>query len=256
MKSRILTKVTILFALLFLAGCTTVPLTPISQEGKLSHLDVSAYPSNVYVGLSGPYSTKEIMVEQAIINCARNVLIKDAIALDSALVLQWSSFRGLQSFASDEKAYYDDSKLAETINALEILDIHFDPDAGAVVIARNNLEDSEKRAYTTLMDSNGKPEWLSKYPKVSGYRFGIGSTKPYYFLNKTLETADFLAAQNLLDLNTEHAFSIEKVQTVGDMMERSLYQAQKGLLQGFSILARFYDEATDTYWSLASCKEE
>lgn len=229
---------------------------PTFQGGKLSYLDVSAYPSNVYVGLSGPYSTKEKMVEQAILDCAKNVLIKDAIALDSTLVLQWNSSVGLKSFASDQMAYYDDTALRATIDALQILEIHFDQDAGAVVIARNNLEKEEKRVYTTKLDSNGKPQWLATYPKISGYRFGIGSSRPYYYLNKTLEAADFMAAQNLLDLNTEHAFSIEKVQTNNDAMERALYQAQRGLLQGFSILARYYDETTDTYWSLASCYEE
>jgi hypothetical protein len=70
-----------------------------------------------------------------------------------------------------------------------------------------------------------------------------------------LEAADFAAAQNLLDLKTDHALSVEKVSTHDEVMQRDLYQAQRGLLSGFTILARYYDKETQTYWSLASCYE-
>jgi hypothetical protein len=70
-----------------------------------------------------------------------------------------------------------------------------------------------------------------------------------------LEAADFAAAQNLLDLKTEHAYSIENVTTENGQMKRSLYQAQRGLLQGVTIIAYYYEKKTDTYWSLAACLE-
>ena len=221
-------------------------------------LDVSQYDSNVYVGLSGPYSSQERMLEMAIGNCAKNILLKEAIALDSRLVMQWSSQAGLLSFAKDAKAYYDDTRLSQTISNLEILTVAFDEKAGAVVIARNTAEKGKKRVYHSTYTHGGKPTWMYTYPSLEGYCFGIGSSKSHYFFNDSLEAADFEAAQNLLDLKTEHSFLKSLVTSQSgttESMENALYQAQRGLLEGFSILARFYDPETDTYWSLACSKE-
>ena len=67
-----------------------------------------------------------------------------------------------------------------------------------------------------------------------------------------------LLPKNLLDFNTEHAYS-KSLTTTRDgsesIMENILYQAQRGLLQGFTIVDRYYDKESDTYWSLASITE-
>nr|WP_321263173.1 hypothetical protein [uncultured Sphaerochaeta sp.] len=243
-----------LLVVMLALGCSTTSV-PIAEEDALSRLDVSKYPSNVYVGLSGPYSTQERMVSEAILSAARSIHIKQALALDSRLVTSYRSDKGLQSFAKDEAAFFDDTAMAETINQLEILEVHFDPEAGAVVIVKNRQEDGEDRIYESEYNKEGKPTWLAVYPKLDGYRFGVGSAKRHYFLNNSLEAADFSAAQNLLDLKTEHAYSIENVTTKNELMERSLYQAQRGLLKGFTIIARYYEKETDTYWSLAASLE-
>lgn len=221
----------------------------------LSSLDISRYPSNVYVGISGPYSTQERMVEEAILSAAKSILLNQALALDSRLVSSYHSSMGLTSFATEEAAYYDDRAMAETIDALKVLSIQFDEQAGAVVLVSYPGQAEASRIYQTVYDEQGLPTWLKTYPKVDGYRFGVGSAKRYYFLNDSLEAADFAAAQNLLDLKTDHALSVEKVRTEGEVMQRDLYQAQRGLLSGFSILARYYDKDAQTYWSLASCYE-
>lgn len=39
-------------------------------------------------------------------------------------------------------------------------------------------------------------------------------------------------------------------------MDRALYQVQRGLLQGFTIVGRYYDKERDTHWSLASIAEK
>ncbi len=191
----------------------------------------------------------------AILSAAKSIHLKKALSLDSRLVTSYRSDVGLTSFAVEDAAFYDDSEIAQTIANLEVLSIHFDNDAGAVVVVQNPGEIEEKRPYQSVYDAFGRPTWLHRYPDVNGYRFGIGSAKRYYYLNDSLEAADYAAAQNILDLKTDHAFSIEKVVTEDDLMKRSLYQAQRGLLQGFSIIARYYDEQTQTYWSLAACKE-
>ncbi len=249
---KYLVAICLLVVLLFFSCTTSVPQ---AENDSLSYLDVSNYPSNVYVGLSGPYSTQEKMVSEAILSAARSIHIKQALALDSRLVTSYRSDKGLQSFAKDEAASFDDTSMAETINQLEILDVYFDRDAGAVVVVENTQEDGKARVYESKYNKEGKPTWLTLYPKVEGYRFGVGSAKRHYFLNNSLEAADFAAAQNLLDLKTEHAYSIENVTTENELMERSLYQAQRGLLKGFTIIARYYEKETDTYWSLAACLE-
>lgn len=242
-----------LLILLVFSSCATV-----GREGGsdvLASLDVSKYPGNVYVGISGPYSTKERMVEEAILSAAKSIHLNQAIALDSRLVTSYHSSVGLTSFAVDESAYFDDTAIAQTIEALKVLSVQFDEQAGAVVMVAYPEQKEQKRIYQSIYDDQGRPTWLKTYPKVEGYRFGIGSAKRYYFLNDSLEAADFAAAQNLLDLKTDHALSVEKVSTHDEVMQRDLYQAQRGLLSGFTILARYYDKETQTYWSLASCYE-
>jgi hypothetical protein len=228
------------------------------KEKSLLLLNLSSYASNVYVGISGPYSTQEKMVEMALISCAKSILLEEALALDNTLVMQTNSKDGLTSFAQKEKAYYDDSSLARVIDSLDVLSINFDEKAGAIVIAEYAERKATKRPYTPQYDTTGTPLWVKRYPEEKGFRFGIGSSKSYYYLHDSLEAADFSAAQNLLDLYSEHTFSTSLDKTYDDevsRMESSLYQAQRGLLKGFSIVDRYYDKESDTFWSLASIKE-
>jgi len=243
----------LLLTVMLLAGCATTAVQP--PAGALANLDISGYPSNVYVGVSGPYSNKERMVEAAIMAAAKSIHLKAALAMDSRLVTASHSHAGLQSFATEEKAYWDDTDLAQTIEQLKIISIAFDGEAGAVVVAEYPSETPRRRVYQSEYDSEGKPTWLTVLPHLDGYRFGVGTTGRYSLLNRSLEAADFAAAQNLLDLHSEHVFSIEKVSTYNDLMERVLYQAQRGLLRGFTIVDRYYDAETKSYWSLASCLE-
>jgi hypothetical protein len=87
----------LLGSVLLLFGCRTVS-TEQKQEDALAYLDVSSHPSNVYVGLSGPYSTQERMVEEAILSAAKSIHLKKALALDSRLVTSYTSDKGMLSF--------------------------------------------------------------------------------------------------------------------------------------------------------------
>ena len=228
------------------------------KEESLSLLNLAQYRANVYVGLSGPYSTKEKMVEAALLSCAKSILLENALALDNTLVMQINSREGLVSFAQKEHAYYDDKSLAKVINELEILSITFDKSAGAIVIAAYDEKKATKRPYAPVFDKEGKPTWIYQYPRVDGYRFGVGSSKAYYFFNDSLEASDFSAAQNILDLYSDHTYSVSIDTTrsgVVNEMENSIYQSQMGLLKGFTIIDRYYDDSDNTYWSLASITE-
>lgn len=249
--------------LLFLAlfGCsTTGGVSEVQRdESALTLLDLSNYPANVYVGVSGPYSTKERMVEQAILACSKSILLEKALALDNKTVVQESSARGLLSFAQKEKAYYDDTSLKAVVDRLEVLSVLFDAEAGAVVLARDPTQSPLQRSYKAPPRDGGRPDWLVSLPHVDGYRFGIGSSRAYRFFNDSLEASDFSAAQNLLDLYTEHAFSkglVTSREGSANSMDNVLYQAQRGLLEGFSIVDRYYDKEDNTYWSLASIREK
>lgn len=245
--------VPLLLLVAILAGCTTTSVE--QRAGALANLDISGYPSNVYVGISGPYSTEERMVEEAIVAVAKSIHLKAALALDSRLVTASHADGNLKSFASDDHGYWDDTHLGETIERLKIITVAFDREAGAVVVAEYPDEEASRRIYTSQYDRDGKPTWMSVLPQVEGHRFAVGSSIRYSLLNRSLEAADFTAAQNLLDLKSEHVFSIEKVSTYNDLMERVLYQAQRGLLRGFTIVDRYYDAESKSYWSLASCYE-
>lgn len=250
----------ILILILSLIGCSTSVgvLERNEYEGPLSLLDITQYPSNVYVGLSGPYSTKEKMVEVALMSCAKGILLEEALALDSRFVMREDSDKGLTSFALKEHAYYDDTSLAKVIEELTIISITFEKDAGAIVCAEYGKKEKNSRALKVTLDSFGKPTWLKNYPTKEGYLFGVGNSKSYYYLNDSLEASDFAAAQNILDLYSEHLFSTSiETNRVGseNSMDRAVYQAQRGLLQGFRIVDRYYDKEEDTYWSLASIRE-
>lgn len=250
----------ILLITISIIGCSShQSMIERSEKGEsLSLLNLSSYPANVYVGLSGPYSTERKMVEAALLSCAKSILLEDALALDNTLVMMENSKEGLTSFAQKEKAYYDDKRLAKVINSLDIIKISFDPHSGAVVLAQYDEKKATARPFIPTVDSYGRPHWLKRYPQVEGYRFGIGSSKSYYYFHDSLEAADFSAAQNLLDLYSEHIFStsldITRDGTIHEM-ESALYQAQRGLLKGFTIVDRYYDTESDTYWSLASIIE-
>lgn len=238
---------------LLLSGCNTTVMS--EREGTLAALDLTGYPTNVYVGISGPYSTQERMVQEAIMAAARSIHLSHALALDSRLVTSAGSGDGLRSFATKEGAFWDDTSLAQTIEALKPIAVFFERDAGAIVVVEDPREMADQRVYRSEYGPDGKPLWLRTLPRIPGYRFGVGSALRYSLLNRSLEAADFASAHNLLDLHAEHVFSIEKVSTYNDVMERVLYQAQRGLLRGFTIVDRYYDADTKTYWSLASCYE-
>ena len=150
----------------------------------------------------------------------------------------------------------DDSKIAEIVSRLEVVSVSFDKDAGAIVVARDVSLDASKRPSVDGYDEDGKPLWLRDFPKLEGFRFGVGVSGKYRFLNDSLEAADFAAAQDLLDRSTDQLYSKGYTKLAngksGNVMETGLYQASMGLLQGFMVVARYFDAETDTYWSLAS----
>jgi hypothetical protein len=216
---------------------------------------MARYERNVYVGLSGPYSDKEQMVRAAIVDCARTILLEQAVALDSRIIGQWDSERGDMVFASDAHAYYDDTLLASVIDRLDILSVRFDREKGAVVAARDPQQEAGARPWVPVYGPDGRPSWLDSYPVEEGYRFGLGSSPAYRFVNDSVEAADFLAAQDLLDRYQDNLFAASATEVEDAKLQQTVYQHARSLLQGFSIVSRYHDRTSDTYWSLAAVEE-
>lgn len=225
-------------------------------EDFFSLIDVAPYPTDCFVGISGPYSSKERMVQEAIIGCARQVALNEIIEIDSRIVTQWDSRKGLLSFATEEKAYYDERALAPIIERLEILSITFDAKAGAVVVAQDPLKTGVERPQIKGVDKKGKPLWVTTFPEHEAYYFGVGTSGPYRFLNDSLEAADFTAAQDLLNKYPDFLFAKSYVNVQegrgGTLMESGTYQDARGILRGFMVVSRYYDELTKSFWSLVA----
>lgn len=229
----------------------------IAPKGNiLFEIDPSKYPANIVIGISGPYSTQERMVQEGIISCARLIALSEAIAVDNRIVTQWDSNKGLRSFATEGNAYYDNSVIGKIIDRLEIVSFSIDKEAGAIVVACDITREAFPRPLVDGIDSQEKPRWLYELPESDEYRFGVGMSGPYRFLNDSLEAADFEAAQDLLARYTDQLYSkaYSKVSSSkeGEMMETGVYQASEGLLEGFMVVARYFDAETNLYWTLAA----
>ena len=66
---------------------------------------------NVYVGVSSIYSTKEKMLEVAIINVAKNILIDEYLVLNKSIISESKSNIGYTYFDTDELFVYKDEKI-------------------------------------------------------------------------------------------------------------------------------------------------
>lgn len=260
MKSKRVLELLVVVITILLSGCQSSGLLQTregySPEDFYSLIDVAPYPTDCFVGISGPYSSQERMVKEAIISCARQVALNEIIEIDSRIVTQWDSKRGLLSFATEEKAYYDEKTLAPIIERLEILSIDFDTKAGAVVVAQDPLKTGIERPEIKGLDKKGKPLWISTFPKHEAYYFGVGTSGPYRFLNDSLEAADFTAAQDLLNKYPDFLFAKSYVNVQEGsgviLMESGTYQDARGILRGFMVVSRYYDELTKSFWSLVA----
>ncbi len=203
MKRQKVLELLVVVTIILLSGCQSNGLMQIGEGHKsksvFSLIDVAPYPTDYFVGISGPYSSQETMVKEAIISCARQVALNEIIEIDSRIVTQWDSNKGLLSFATEEKAYYDETTLAPIIERLEILSITFDASAGAIVVAQDPQKKGIERPQVMGLGKKGEPLWITTFPEHEGYYFGVGTSGPYRFLNYSLEAADFTAAQDLLN---------------------------------------------------------
>ena len=222
--------------------------------------NLDAYPLNVFLGVSAPYSTNEKEIAEALYNCARSIAISDGLQVTSKLVSESSSEKGLLSFATDGEALYSEGEVAAILARLELLEVRDNGREGVVVIAADPLKAPIARPYVQQFDMDGRPKWIADPPQIEGYLVAVGETLGYRYLRDSLEAADVTAAQALLEKSMEartearsYALDIASEGLGNDIsyFQEGVYQINTGSLEGFAVLARWYDRHENRYYSLA-----
>lgn len=238
------------------------------SNGKEQDMDASRlwnldeYPLNVFMGVSAPYSTNEKEVAEALYNCARSIAIHEGLQVTSKLVSE-SSSKGLLSFATDGSALYSEKDVRAILDRLELLEVRDAGREGVVIIAADPAKKAVDRPYRQKFDSDGKPTWIGQLPTVDGYLVAVGETLGYNFVRDSLEAADVLAAEALIEKSSSaitesksYALNIDSEGSVGtgSYFQEGVLQVASGKLDGFVVLARWYDSRYNRYYSLAATR--
>lgn len=253
----------ILALALLIVGCATTENGPsVSGRSDTSILwNIDGYPLNVFMGVSAPYSTREQEVAEALYNCARSIAIHNGLEVTSKLVSEASSAGGLLSFATDGSALYEEREVREILERLELVEVRDAGKEGVVIVAKDPTRPALRRPYAQQFDSAKKPTWVTRTPDVPGYLVAVGETLGYRFLRDSLEAADVLAAEALIEKSAEavtQARSYVWNAQSGNKAHDSAYfregvlQVASGNLDGFVILARWHDIKTNRFYSLAA----
>jgi len=245
-------------------GCVTpnskTLLSDIQIKAIQSLWNLDDYPMNVYLGISAPYVDTNKMVSEALYQCARSIAISHRIQVESSLVSESSAQAGMLSFATEGSAVYFENEIKEILERLELREVRGDSGVGIVVIATDPSVPALPRPFTETYDLTGRPSWVDQLPKIPGYLTAVGETLGYRFVRDSLEAADVLAAEQLLRLSSEavtqaRSYSTSSTLNTGsgsqESFQEGVLQISEGTLQGFYVLARWYDSASNRYYSLA-----
>lgn len=249
---RALASAMVLLFALVLVGCATSHQVVAEKDSLFS--EFNGLDDNVYVGVSGPYYAKDKAIEAAILSCAKNMLLHKSISMDCQNVLIWAdnTEKSDELFRTLEKGSYSDAELTATVNAMEIVSLSYDNEMGAVVYAKLNGSEGEKKPYTTVFNSDGVPEWVGRIDfQIPGYKVGVGDTLGYYYFDESLEASDFDAAVALVSFVASDLTVRSIVKTNNDVIVGASNQRTVGLLEGFQVIDRWYDKKNNWFWSLA-----
>ena len=250
--------------ILFVTGCNTHPVTineSLEYNSEINQLlNMDSYPTNVFIGISAPYSDNEKMLKEALYQCARSIAISEILQVSNSLVSEYSSSKGNLSFATEGKAIYLEKEITEILPALELIEIRGDSKTGLVVVAFYPEFDNKQRPFIQTYSTEGVPNWIGHYPVIQGYIVAIGDSLGYKFVKDSLEAADLNAARLLIEkspqaLTETRSYSISKTaetdNNIEDNFQGGILQKANGILQGFYVLARWYDSNDNHFYSLA-----
>lgn len=238
-------------------SCHSVSIRENSNcNNPLSLIEISTYDDNVFVGVSGVYSTKEKMLEEAILDCARNVLINEYLALKIVSYLENNRYI---YFKSDDKIVYKDETIVDVIENLDIFSINFDSKLGCIVFAKNSTVKGKKRPFQTVCNSEGIPNWILKLPIIEGYYISVGKVSEYSTIRKSIEASDFNAIENMFSQVGDLESFVVDLQYKKDRNNYNIYysesyQGKIGVVSGVQVISHWYDERNKEYYSLAILK--
>ncbi len=258
----------ILISLILLTSCISQSqnesevqfIEPNQIQKDLSFLNLSNYKDNVYVGVSSVYSTKEKMLEVAIMNVAKNILIDEYLVLNKVLISENKSGFGYTYFKSNELFVYQDKYLPEIIEALDILDIYFSSEAGCIVIAEDTRKKGYDRVYQVEYDENNIPTWVNERPVIDSYIVGVGSTLGYRLFVDSLYAADHEA---IYDISSQYGNITSYLQNYyaikrSDFSTRSQegkVHKELAVVQELEHVDYWYDEDNNMFYSLIIMKD-
>jgi len=230
-------------------------------QNDLSLLNLSDYPDNVYVGVSSPYNLKEKMLDVAINNVAKNILIDEYLVLNKRLQSEKKSNIGYTYFNTDDLFVYKDENLPQIIQSIEILEIKYAKDAGCIVIAKDTRVKGYKRIYNPKYDKNGVPTWIHERPVIEGYLVGIGSTLGYRLFIDSILAADHEA---IYDISSQYGHIASHLQNYFVLKQNdfSTY-SQEGQIhneiatvEGLKNIDYWYDQKNNMFYSLIIMKDD
>lgn len=260
--------------LCLVSSCTSFPERGASSDGSVKeglapvsntrHFDalwnLDGYPMNVFYGLAAPSGDREAMAAEALYRCARSVAISEHLYVSTGLVTE-SAGAQLQSWASRGEAVYDESSIEGIASRLKTLEL-IEGKEGMLLIAEDPAKTAVRRPDAGGRDKTGRPAWIDSPPQIPGYIAAVGETKGYRFLTDSLEAADIAAAYALMEASadtvtearsySETAKATGQTQT-GEAGRNGVFQLSRGTIQGFYVLARWFDARKNVYYTLAVC---
>ena len=248
-----------ILAVLLLSGCVTAgaPDAP-APDGVPDILEkYGSYGGNVFLGVSGRYTSDEKALEAAIGNCARNIALSDEIVMRADIDSRMVSGSSYDTFRVESLGTYGPADIEGIISSMEIVEIgRGDPDTGVYVIASVKGRDAFPPYRETSRDGSGRPDWTRKTPEIPGWRLAAGAAAEHYHLQDSLEAASYEGALSLL-LGDEGALTVgSSVTHTGDCgIRKDVYQISMDALHGFTVLEYWNDSSERMYWALVAARK-
>jgi len=239
--------------IIFFTGCKTTSEEKMSEPAGDINLilqEISAYPNDVYAGISGIYSNQEKMMGAALMDAAKKVLIHD-------LVIQKTQTYGESNtrysiIEDDNHITYTDSQLVSIVKSLDVIDIIFDENLGCVVIAKAQQDDDD---FIQLEMNDGVPKWVTDEISIPSYIVGIGTANSHSTVKSSIEAADYSAVDELFSkVSDVDGYAISNQVMTSKYYNAKSYQGSLGSLEGVKIISRYYDKLNNKYYSLAIVK--
>ena len=130
-----------------------------------------------------------------------------------------------------------------------------------VIIARDPARPAVRRPYVQKFDAAKRPIWVNVLPEIPGYLVAVADTLGYRYLRDSLEAADVLAAEALMEKSAEavtqarsYAWNVQSGTQQSDSayFREGVLQISSGNLEGFVVLARWHDTRANRFYSLAA----